>query len=93
MVFDMTLKVLGKFVDAFCQQRDLNVCAAGVFLVKSKSVDLDCFCFCHFFFFTFFEPERVARAGSVGKRSFAGRSGASSGGTQAAKSAREANLQ
>ena len=35
-------------VDAFGEQRDLNVCAAGVLLMKSKSIDFDCFCFCHF---------------------------------------------
>ncbi len=43
VVLDMTLEMFRKFVDAFRQQRDLNVCAAGVLFVKPEVFDFDAF--------------------------------------------------
>ena len=44
----MTLEMLGELVNAFCQQRYLNIRAACILLMKPKSIDLERFCFCHF---------------------------------------------
>jgi hypothetical protein len=70
VVLDVTFEMFCEFVDAFGQQRDLNVCAACVLLMKPESIDFDCF-FCHCLFLLFFEPDRVARSTRLGKKSFA----------------------
>jgi hypothetical protein len=48
MILGVHFEMLSQFGDPFGQQRDLNVCAASIFFVKSESVDFGCFCFSHF---------------------------------------------